>query len=129
MTYQFTIEREPGYLHAKVAGENSPDSVRRSFADVRRACETHACPNILVEEHLAGPSLHPLEIFRLVEEGSRDVWPVVHRFAYVDTNPEHNAARMQFAETVAVNRGVNIRRFDSVDDARAWLNAQIESAG
>ena len=43
------------------------------------------------------------------------------RIAYVDVNPEHPTAHMQFAETVAVNRGMNIRMFATVAEAEEWV--------
>ena len=41
--------------------------------------------------------------------------------AYVDTNKEHSQSDMHFAETVAVNLGVNIKLFPTVNEAEAWL--------
>ena len=39
---------------------------------------------------------------------------VVQRIAFVDVNPEHSSSLMKFAETAAVNRGLNIRVFSSL---------------
>lgn len=47
--------------------------------------------------------------------------------AFVDGNPRHDAANMQFAENVAVNRGVNVRVFPDVAAAREWLAAVIDA--
>jgi hypothetical protein len=45
--------------------------------------------------------------------------------AFVDTNPEHDAARMRFAETVAVNRGVRLRVFPTVGEAEKWIQEEV----
>ena len=47
--------------------------------------------------------------------------PAIRYIAFVDTNPEHDFAAMEFAETVAVNRGVNVRVFRDVPSAREWI--------
>jgi hypothetical protein len=52
---------------------------------------------------------------------SASVWPAILRIAYVDTNPEHDPKTMKFAETVATNRGVNVRVFSGLEDAEKWL--------
>lgn len=49
----------------------------------------------------------------------------MQRIAYVDVNEDHNSALMKFAETVAVNRGINIRLFENVHDAERWLIAEV----
>jgi hypothetical protein len=47
----------------------------------------------------------------------------VRRVAYVDLNPEHSAANMEFAKTVAGNRGLDVRVFATVAEAEAWLRS------
>jgi hypothetical protein len=41
--------------------------------------------------------------------------------AYVDINPEHDLGEMKFSENVAVNRGISVRVFATVQEAEAWL--------
>jgi hypothetical protein len=120
-TYRFMVERKPGYLHVSVTGHNTVENVRRSLREVVDACTQHACSRVLFEEHLKGPSLGTVPVFEIVSEGSRNAAPVVSQIAYVDTNPEHDASLMSFAETVAVNRGVRMRLFATVAEAAAWL--------
>jgi hypothetical protein len=45
----------------------------------------------------------------------------VRRIAYVDVNNEHSQSDMHFAETLAVNLGVNIKIFPTVSEAEEWL--------
>jgi hypothetical protein len=125
--YEFSVARRPGYLHVSVTGENTTDNVRRSLQDVVSACAEHACSRVLIEEHLTGPSLGTVAVFEIASEGSRNAWPTVSQIAYVDTNPEHDAELMGFAETVAVNRGVRMRLFATVAEAEAWLAATREA--
>ena len=52
---------------------------------------------------------------------------MISQIAYVDTNPEHDASLMSFAETVALNRGIGMRLFATVAEAETWLAAAPES--
>src|SRR6266568_538942 len=114
MSYELSIVQRPGYLHAKVAGQNSAETVRGYLAEVRAACERLGCAAVLIEENLAGPGLSIADIFGVAETGARPAGTQALRIAYVDTNPEHSHPDMMFAETVATNRGVNVRVFKSV---------------
>jgi hypothetical protein len=49
---------------------------------------------------------------------------VLGRLAYVDINPEHDPKAMEFAENVAVNRGIPVRIFATVLEAQVWLEDQ-----
>jgi hypothetical protein len=119
--YRFAVEPRSGYLHISVTGENTVANVRRILGDVLRACADHGCARVLVEEHLIGPSLGMIDVFEIISEGSQAGSTALEQIAYVDTNPEHDAAQLEFIETVAVNRGVRIRVFATVAEAHAWL--------
>jgi hypothetical protein len=121
MAYQLTVEQKAGYLHIKVSGENSPETVRRYLEEVFLACLQRNCPIVLIEEDLRGPGLSVLDIHQIASDGSKRTWPTVRRIAYVDTNKEHSQVDMHFAETVAVNLGVNIKVFPTVKEAEEWL--------
>jgi hypothetical protein len=51
------------------------------------------------------------------------ILPVVQDIAYVDTNSEHERSRMQFAEDVAINRGINIKICSTVSEAEHFLHS------
>ena len=127
MEYVFKLERIADYLHAKVSGNNDPATVSRYLKDVYDACLRERCPRVLVEETLEGPGLSVAEVFGVVAKASEQVWPVVQQIAYVDTNPLHDFTKMQFAEVVASNRGVNVRIFSSVRNAKQWLSSASDA--
>jgi hypothetical protein len=126
--YQLTIEKKPAYWHFRVTGPNTPDVVRAYLADIYYACAQGECSSILIEENLSGRGLGLFDIFEVVTEGSEKTWPYVRRVAYVDINPEHSQPDMKFAETVAVNRGVNMHLFRNVRDAESWLSGDVDGA-
>ncbi len=120
MSYEFQIERRAGYLHAVVRGVNSKENVLRYMEEILRECESSGCSRVLVEERLEGPRLGMMEVFDLATEASRHALGRLSAVAYVDVHAEGDT--MAFAETVAVNRGVPIKIFETVEDARAWLS-------
>ncbi len=119
MSYRLTIVAKPGYLHAVVTGTNSPESVAGYLAEVHRTCAARGCRRALVEERLTGPRIHLADVFRIASEGSNQALGFFEAFAYVDVNAAGDS--MQFAETVATNRGMHVRVFPSVAEAEAWL--------
>ena len=121
MNYQITFDQHTNYIRAKIVGENSSEIVMQYMQDVQNECERRECYRVLIEENLAGPRLEVIEIFDLVATGSRSAAGVFEALAYVDTNTE-TPDMTEFAETVAVNRGIPVAVFTSVDEARNWLN-------
>ena len=123
MEYSFTVDPKQGYLHAKVSGVNSPDTVRRYMVEIHDACARHGLPQVLIEESLQGPSLSTAVVYGLIRDGTTNAWPVVTKIAFVDVNPQHDPSLMKFAETVAVNRGIEVAVFKDIAAAARWLTA------
>jgi hypothetical protein len=119
MTYKLTIHQKPTYLHAIVTGRDTRENVERYLEEIRRECIARNCFRVLVEERLEGPRLDTMDVFQIVSEGSSKASGIYKAFAYVDVNAKGNL--MQFAETVAVNRGVPVVVFPTVADAEKWL--------
>ena len=119
--YNLTVEDKGRYLHFRVTGPNTAESVRGYLTDVYFTCAQLERAAILIEENLEGPGLGLVDIFEIVTEGTERSWPYVRRLAYVDVNPAHSRPDMQFAETVAVNRGINMRLFSTLAEAEKWL--------
>jgi hypothetical protein len=122
MAYHLAVERKPGYLHARVTGDNTPESVLGYLGELQDACRQHHCFTVLIEEDLQGPSLPTLDVFEIVttQVSAVDRAP---RIAFVDRNPAHDTSRMAFAQTVAENRGLTVRVFGTVAEAEAWLES------
>ncbi len=86
---------------------------------VRSECVSRDCYRVLIEERLEGPRLGTMDVFEIAEHGSIESMGVFQAIAYIDENATGDS--MQFAETVARNRGIPIRVFSTVSDAEKWL--------
>ena len=127
MPYKVTFEQMAGYLHAFITGTNSKQNVMGYLADILNECRTRNCFRVLIEEHLEGPRLDMTDIYEIASQGqglAPGRRPII---AYVDANAT-SASNMKFAEDVAVNRGIFVRVFPSVADARRWLE-HIDNEG
>jgi hypothetical protein len=119
MPYQLTITANADFLHAVVTGSNDADTVARYLEELRRECIARRCYRLLIEERLEGPRLSTFPVYKVVSEGSERARGLLHAIAFVDVNAEGHL--MEFAETVAVNRGLPIAMFATVAEAREWL--------
>ena len=128
MPYQLTLQQEPQFLHAIVTGTNDADSVARYLDELRRECIARQCYRVLIEEHLAGPRLGTFPVYKVISEASERARGLLHAIAFVDVNADPDGGQMEFAETVAVNRGVPAAVFKSVAEARAWLMRGAQAA-
>ncbi len=120
MEYRLTIIERPTYLHATVTGPNLPENAMRFLRESYDACVARGHNALLLEMNLSGPSLDSSAIFRIVAERSADGMKL-RRIAYVERSREKDEGKMHFAETVALNRGVNVKLFRDVAEAERWL--------
>jgi hypothetical protein len=124
MAYDMKVVREDDYLHVIVTGDNTPADVAGYLDQIRRICAEHDLPKVLIEENLTGPPFRTVDVYDVVSAASVGVAPAIRHIAFVDVNPEHSFTAMEFAETVAVNRGVNVTVFRDVASATEWIGRQ-----
>lgn len=129
MDYQFSVEVKTGYLHVRVRGDNTIESVRRWVRDGLEALKKNRCGRVLVEECLEGESLSDNDTFAVVVESIRAAGSLVTHMAYVDANPAHRKEEIEFSEYVARLRGMNMRVFPDVAKAEAWLGQDSSGPG
>jgi hypothetical protein len=127
VAYELKIEQKPGYLHFIVTGRNTPQNVTRYMQEVMQECAARRCFRILIEERLEGPRLGTMDVFTMVTAGAKRYHGMLEALAFVDVYGEGGV--MRFAEDVAVNRGIPVRVFRSLEGAEKWLLAQSQGAG
>jgi hypothetical protein len=121
MPYSLSVEKRSNYLFITVTGDNAINTVRDYLAEVRHLCQQHDTPNVLIVENLEGPSLDIFSMYNVISQGSEQALPVVGKIAYVDINPAHKVEDLEFAEDVAVNRGLIVKVCPTIRAAEEWI--------
>lgn len=119
--YTISIEYNGRFLLCNVEGDNTIDNVIHYLNDVHQAMEEHRCGKVLIIENLSGPGLNLLKMYQIILTAKKTVLSLPHLIAYIDSNPEHDHSSLKFAETVALNRFINMRLFTTVNMASDWL--------
>jgi len=127
LSYELKIEQRTGFLHCVVTGRNTAENVTRYMQEVMQECAARRCPRVLIEERLMGPRLGTMEVFTMVTSGSKRFHGLLEALAFVDVNAD--AGVMRFAEDVAVNRGIPVKVFRTIDGAEKWLQQHTRSSG
>jgi len=120
MPYQFVAEAAPMYLHAIGAGDRTRENLRQFLIDANNAAVERGKDRLLLDMHFLGPALNLGHAYAVIAERS-PAGASFERIAYVDANHERSPEDAEFAEMAAQNRGVNVRLFRNVTDARRWL--------
>lgn len=123
--YALTTAEHESYLHATVVGERTPANSIRFLKEAYAACVRAGKAAVLLETKLSGPSLGTTSIYQVISQGVPDALRL-SRIAYVEASID-DAAMPYFAETVAKNRGVNVRLFRDVAAAQRWLRGESEA--
>ena len=118
MSYCLTYEQRPSYLYVLVNGDNSLEAVMRYMADIAEECQQRDVTRVLIDDQLEGPRLQTSDVFSIAAEGSTNGLGLFDAIAYVDKDMGEMG---EFAETVAVNRGMPVAIFSDVDSADRWL--------
>ena len=124
MSYELKVEQREGYLAIQVTGDNRVENVIKCMEQTLDICNSNECYNVLVHECLKGPRLDALAVFNVAAEGSLKALGQLDALAYVD---EKMGEMADFAETVAVNRGMPLRIFTNLQQATSWIEAQVSN--
>jgi hypothetical protein len=122
--YKLSIERHSTYLHATVLGDNTPNTVLRYMKGIAAECLRAEIFNVLIVVNLDGPGISMLEVYKVIASSSDSAVGLGMHVAYVDLNLLHSEANMLLAENVAMTRGIPVRTFRDVEQARDWLIEQ-----
>jgi hypothetical protein len=126
VSYELKIEPKAGYLHVTVTGRNTQENVMRYMQEVMHECAARRCFRVLIEERLEGPRLGTMQVFTMVSSGAKRYHGMLEALAFVDVSAD--AGVMRFAEDVAVNRGIPVKVFRTIDGAEKWLEQHARPA-
>jgi hypothetical protein len=117
--YLLTTEVRHGYLCARVVGPRTAENAQRFLKEAYEECAKHGVAALLLEMGLTGAPLEMASVFRVIANRAPD-GAKLKRIAYIEPSPADIPSAL-FAETVANNRGVNVRLFKDRDAADRWL--------
>ena len=117
MSYELRIKEYPAYVHALGAGPRTPENALRFLREAYQACVRANRHSVLLEMEFEGEAIDIGAIFAVISQRAADGMKL-DKVAYVDREPR----KALFAETVARNRGVNVRFFHDVPTAQRWLS-------
>lgn len=121
MAYQTKFESRPSYLFVKVTGTNSAATIQDYARDIFEECIRLSQFRILIHQDLDGPHIEPMQLFELVAGEAMKYLGEFDAIAHFD---ERRGNMTDFAETIAVNRGLPLRMFANVADAASWLDTR-----
>jgi hypothetical protein len=113
-------------LYASLSGEFSLDEAKRTFLQILEGVERFEVKKVLVDGRAITGHPTTMERFYYGEFVAHAVIDLcmkrnrtVPKFSYVLLKPVLDGQRL--GETVALNRGMNVKTFDDLDDALKWL--------
>lgn len=116
---ELIVQEHPGYVHVIARGPRTEANTIRALEEVAAASRRFGRQEVLLEMALVGPSLDMTSILRVISERS-SAGVRLRKLAYFESTPD-KPGRAGFAETVAINRGVNVRLFSEREAAIRWL--------
>jgi hypothetical protein len=119
--YRLTFEHRPGYLYAFVEGERDGYEISRQYwQEIADECKAKKYRKALVVEDIA-ESGTIAEAYQLCSEFPQMGYLGI-KVAFIDRHADQSEEN-QFGELVAVNRGINVKIFNDMEEAVKWLLA------
>ena len=120
MGMQYEIRIDGKLLLATASGEPADMAeLKRYGADLIAVGVKNACTKALLDERELEHTLNEGDIYFLAEQYSTSLPSLAKAAIVFDSEYTQN---VEFWETCAVNRGLSIRVFKSIETALAWLN-------
>ncbi len=117
---------EKGILNAVFTGSYTLEEAKRTFLSLIEEVKKHRASKVLVDGRTVTGKPTTMERFYYGEFCAAEVLKLVNKhslipkFAFILQEPVLDPGR--FGENVAVNRGMNVKMFDNIDEAQAWLD-------
>jgi hypothetical protein len=114
------IQVKPDYILVTYTGEFNVAAAERAIDGSLQAGSTHNLSKILIDCRRMTGRLSIMDRYQVAVSGQRMAGKLT-RVALV--RQEEGSPLDRFTETVARNRGVNLKLFSEIDEAVAWLMA------
>ena len=117
--YRLTFEHRPEYLYAYVEGDEDSYEISATYwREIAEECRANKYTRVLIVEDIV-ESGTMADAYQLSSELPQMGYMGI-KVAFVDKYIEQQDLN-QFGELVAVNRGINGKIFNDVDEAEKWL--------
>lgn len=129
MTFELEMIVKAGFAEAILGGVRTPETLLAAAKQATAFCAERRISRVLIDLRKMSGGLDTLETYEVAGRDlprQRAVRRVL-RAAILDRH--ENIERIRFFETVAVNRGLNVKVFADEDHAREWLLADAGTAG
>jgi hypothetical protein len=124
------MQADSGVLRAVLTGEFDPQDAEKTFVEILDAAALKKIDKVLIDgrELLGEPDVIHRFLYGEFAALTAERYVVARRlrgsaqFAYVLTEPVLDPLR--FGEAVAQHRGMQVKAFDDIDAALAWLSSE-----
>lgn len=124
MDYQLELVEKNDFVVAVLGGVRTPETLMAAAAKTTAYCREHGYSLLVIDLRKMSGELDTLETFEIAGHSiptQTDARDLV-RSAILDLT--ENIERIRFFETVAVNRGFNVKIFDDENKAFEWLRKE-----
>ena len=128
MDFTLSVQEGPGFLQVAVSGIRAMETVLAATRDVLSVCAKNKVEKVLVDVRGLAGGMEIVDLYEVPAIGFAQLerWDVLRQAAIVDRAERQPSAK--FFETVARNRGFNLRVFDDYDAAAEWLSQDSGSS-
>ena len=118
MTYTVNYDKKNDCILVVINGELTLSLLKCIAADVSEFVKQKGCRHVLNDLRNARPSRSTLEIYKMPAEAKKAgvKQSLIRALVVGDKLKEFS-----FLETIFVNRGHIVQMFETIDEARAWL--------
>ena len=117
--YTLNILEDSGIVEAVTSGKVTATDMHHSRQKIAELCKKENITKVLVDDRFITSLPSFEDLFQFGSTFLQSGFPLYIKIAHV-VNAEMMADN-EFLETVAVNRGANVKTFQNIDEAMAWL--------
>src|SRR5438477_1111110 len=134
MSMNVKATERSGTLHVELTGEYTLEEAQRTFLEIIDAVRKHRTERILMDGREIEGEPETIERFYYGEFAAGSVTELMEssgaskppQFAYILREPILDPLRL--GETVAVNRGMNVKVFENHYEAIEWLSSETATS-
>ena len=119
MFNHITVTFEGDHVLVLTEGDKDYEFLEQLWSKIARVCEKHRCFNVLGIANTSTP-IEAVEAYDLPRIFNANNIDQRYRLAWVEQNPD-SVDIIDFIESILSNRDLPGRRFETPDEAKAWL--------